>query len=393
MHKIIHCVDSSSFGGSEQALLHILRGLDPNCWQSILFCPPDPALSPLLEGARDLGIPVRTVSRLAGTRVLTGFPKVLYAIKKEQPHIVHVHLQWPLACKYMVVAAALARVSGIVATSQLLFVPEYLPWSRLQYRFMAATVDRFIAVSRDIASQLQHVVGVAPNKICIVHNGIPIEAYQRATDAELRAGLAQGVNRPVVLTSARLEAQKGICHLLEAAVHVPTAVFLVAGDGPERQNLQLRARELGVSDRVLFLGHRRDIPDLLACCDVFVLPSFLEGLPLSILEAMAAGKPVIASAIGGIREAVIDGETGFLIPPANAVELARALNRILSDKTLAEQMGIRAVAHVRQQFSAETMVRGVTTIYEELLGINPKHPSTNGQVTPSDAMDPVNFPR
>ena len=114
-------------------------------------------------------------------------------------------------------------------------------------------------------------------------------------------------------------------------------------------------------------SHRRDVPDLLACCDLFVLPSLFEGLPVSILEAMAAGKPVISSAIGGTNEAVIDGQTGLLVPPGNPAELARAVTCLLSNPTLAAQMAANARARVEQEFSAEMMVQRVDAIYEELL--------------------------
>jgi glycosyltransferase involved in cell wall biosynthesis len=367
VHKVVHFIDSLEFGGTEQALLNLLRGLDPERWQRILFCRSEPGLARLLEGAHELGIPIRPMPRLVGKSVLTDLPQLVRVLRNERPHIFHAHLQWPLASKYGLLAAALARVPGVVATSQLFFVPEHLPFAQLQYRVMAASVDRFIAVSCEVAKRLQETVGIAPNKIRVVHNGIPPEPYRKRANPSLRAELTRGRAQPVVFTLARLDRQKGIGYLLEAAVLVPDAVFVVAGDGPERESLQLKARELGVEARVLFLGHRRDVPDLLACCDLFVLPSLFEGLPVSILEAMAAGKPVISSAIGGTNEAVIDGQTGLLVPPGNPAELARAVTCLLSNPTLAAQMAANARARVEQEFSAEMMVQRVDAIYEELL--------------------------
>jgi glycosyltransferase involved in cell wall biosynthesis len=122
-----------------------------------------------------------------------------------------------------------------------------------------------------------------------------------------------------------------------------------------------------VSDRVVFLGYRQDIPDLLASCDLFVLPSLFEGLPLSILEAMAAGKPVIASAIGGTDEAVLHGETGLLVPPADPTALAAAIHTVLSNPLLARRLAAAGKARVYRTFSAEAMVQRVTQTYEEIL--------------------------
>jgi glycosyltransferase involved in cell wall biosynthesis len=180
----------------------------------------------------------------------------------------------------------------------------------------------------------------------------------------------------VVLTVARLDEQKGHCYLLEAAAQVPEAQFVLAGDGPLRASLEAQARSLGVEDRVKFLGYRSDIADLLADCDVFVLPSLYEGLPLSILEAMSAGKPVIATHIGGTDEAVIAGETGLLVPPADSAALAAAIRSLLTDRPLAQRLATAGRARVAQEFSAAKMVQQVIAVYDELLA---KHEVVNGR--------------
>ena len=142
---------------------------------------------------------------------------------------------------------------------------------------------------------------------------------------------------------------------------------MIAGEGPERSALEAQARTLGLADRVVLLGYRDDVCDLLASCDLFVLPSLFEGLPLSVLEAMAAGKPVVATAIGGTDEAVVHGETGLLVPPADAASLAKAIRTALSDPRLSQRLGAAGRARVYQEFSAQTMVRHITEIYDELL--------------------------
>jgi glycosyltransferase involved in cell wall biosynthesis len=233
---------------------------------------------------------------------------------------------------------------------------------------VATGVDRYIAVSHHVARKLCQTYGLPANKVTVIHNGIFLSPFVRPADTELRAKLGATNGRPIVLTLARLDQQKGHRYLLQAVPLVPDALFVFAGDGPERASLEAQARQLGLNDdRILFLGYRRDTPDLLACCDLFVLPSLFEGLPLSILEAMAASKPVIASAIGGNDEAVIHEETGLLVSPENPAALAQAIQRLLSDRPLAARLAATGKAQVQKKFSAEAMVQRVTEIYEQIL--------------------------
>jgi glycosyltransferase involved in cell wall biosynthesis len=238
---------------------------------------------------------------------------------------------------------------------------------RVQYRLLAPVVHRFIAVSRHMADDLCHTFAIPLEKIRVVHNAVAAPAA-----AQFDGGSEPGLNRggtglKVVLTPARLHAQKGHRYLLEAALLVPDAIFVFAGDGPERTSLEDQSARLGLRDRVLFLGRRDDIPALLAQCDVCVLPSLSEGLPLAVLEAMAAGTPVIGCAVGGVPELVADGQTGLLVPPADPQALAGAIRCLLSNPGLARQLAAAGHARVLQDFSVSTMVARITAIYEELL--------------------------
>jgi glycosyltransferase involved in cell wall biosynthesis len=179
--------------------------------------------------------------------------------------------------------------------------------------------------------------------------------------------LNRGTDRPIVLCVARLDAQKGHTYLLAAIRNVPNAIFVLVGDGSERASLEAQAAHLCVRDRVIFLGHRDDVAELLATCDLLVLPSLYEGLPLSVLEAMAAGKPVVATSVGGTPEAVLDGETGFLVPSRDPTALVRAIQRLLTDACLRRKMGMAGRRRVQRNFSPTQMVAGVTQIYEKLL--------------------------
>jgi glycosyltransferase involved in cell wall biosynthesis len=168
--------------------------------------------------------------------------------------------------------------------------------------------------------------------------------------------------------AARLAQQKGHRFLVEAVPKVRDAIFILAGDGPERDALEEQVRLLAVEDRVRFLGYRSDIPELLANSDALVLPSLYEGLPLAVLEAMAAGKPVVATSVGGTDEAVVDGETGFLVPPRDSDALAAAIRRVIQDDVLAQRLGANGRARVAAHFRVEAMVQQVAGVYDEVLG-------------------------
>jgi glycosyltransferase involved in cell wall biosynthesis len=174
--------------------------------------------------------------------------------------------------------------------------------------------------------------------------------------------LAPGTTR-LALTPARLSVQKGHKFLLEAAVRLPEVTFLLAGEGPERAALEQQARALNLGSRVKFLGYRQDVAELLALCDLVVLPSICEGLPLCVLEAMAAGRPVVATSLPGTAEAVAHGRTGLLVPPADPPALAEAIQKLADDEGLSRAFGSAGADHVRRNFSLANMVDSVTAMY------------------------------
>ena len=163
---------------------------------------------------------------------------------------------------------------------------------------------------------------------------------------------------------------KGIRYLIEAVADlrqtVPTARLLVVGDGPFKQSLMNLVQKLGLDEQVIFTGYRRDIPQMMNTMDVFVLPSLREDLPLSLIEAMAMRKPVVATSVGGIPEVVVDGETGILVPPMDSTALAKAIARILLNKQIASRMGLAGRQRVENQFSADAVVARTQQIYNRL---------------------------
>lgn len=360
-------IDSSSFGGAEKALLTLIRGLDRERWSPALVFHPTAGLEPLLEGAAATScelIPIPVMPEgLVGARRALLFAATL---GRRRPAVFHAHLTWPLACKFGLAAAVAARVPAVVATHQL--IPPFTLTRRalLQQRLLGTRVGGRIAVSKDTARRLETLFGWPREKITVVYNGVSVPTRPQPPDAKLRTRLL-GRHRAVLLVPARLDPLKGHEFILEAARSLDGVHVLIAGDGPERGRLEALTDRLGLTDRVTFLGFRDDMPQLLACADVAVLPSLAEGFPLAVLEAMTAMTPLVATAIGGTDEAIVDGVTGTLVPPRDAVTLATAVEQVLAQPAEARRRAEAAAAAVATEFSADRMVARVESVYEQLL--------------------------
>jgi glycosyltransferase involved in cell wall biosynthesis len=365
--RVVHYVDSDFFGGSEEAALHLIASLDRARWEPVLLHHPGAGVARLVEGASRLGVRTRAVPRPDRARRMAGLAGLRQALRTERPAIFHAHLSWPLACKYGVLAAWLARVPAVVATAQL-----YLEvGSHAEQRLMTMALRRIIAVSNEVRARYARELRVPARKLAVVPNGIEVPPAVRRPDPALRAELVRGRPDYVVLTPARLHEQKGHAYLLAAAARVPEATFVLAGDGPLRAELERLAAELNVADRCVFLGYRSDVSDLLAAADVFVLPSLFEGLPVSVLEAMAAERAVVATAIGGTDEAVTHEVTGLLVPPRDPAALAAAIRRLQADPQLAGRLAAAGRERVQREFSSAATARNVMRIYDEVTGAGP----------------------
>jgi glycosyltransferase involved in cell wall biosynthesis len=366
--SVYYFTDSKEFGGAEHALLTLIENLDRAAWHPTLLYNPSPAVAPFVARAAELGVELRAKSPLPlGVSGARGVPALVRELCAGKPVVFHAHLSWPLAAKYPLFAAVLAQVPAVVATVHL--YPEFRidRSNYLQERLLASRVGRYIAVSEDIAKRLTGRLGWPRGKIEVIRNGVSLERLQRPVDPKLRGRLLGEIERPVVLTVARLDPQKGLDVLLAAAAKVANACFVLAGQGPEQSRLEARASELGVADRVLFLGQRSDVPDLLAASDVFVLPSLYEGSSLAVLEAMAAGKAIVSTAIGGTDELVVDGASGMLVPPGDSGALAAAIREVLEDKNLRDRLARAARERATAHFSAAAATARVTGVYEALL--------------------------
>jgi glycosyltransferase involved in cell wall biosynthesis len=240
--------------------------------------------------------------------------------------------------------------------------------SRALHRVLTAAADRLITISDALQRFVVDTEGAAPEKVRRVHYGLDVPAPAAPT--------RRPAGRPgrVIGVVGRLTVQKGHRYLLRALVRVRQKCddvrLVMVGDGPLAETLVGEARHLGVADIVEFMGHRNDAAALMSVFDVVVVPSLWEGFGLVLLEAMAAGRPIIASRVSAIPEIVVDGETGILVPPADPESLSHAIVRLLDDADLADRMGRQGRARLVRVFSVDAMVAGTEAVYDEVIAMN-----------------------
>jgi len=283
-------------------------------------------------------LPVQTVEMDPSVATLARF------LRSVSPRLVHVTDVWPQA----LVAARLARVPRVLVTHH---TPE-LPRrdnaaGRLWQRLGWATRPEVIYTSESDRER----DGRSPSHV--VPLGIDVARF-----ASGRPALSKPDGRPLIGNVARLAEQKDHRTLLQAAALVPEADFVIAGEGELRSELEGAA-----GPNVRFLGARSDIPDVLASLDVFAFPSLFEGLCLAVIEAQAAGVPVVATAVGGIKETVVEGETGLLVPTRDPEALASAIRRLLEHPDEAARLAAEARRRALERYSEERMVSGTLALY------------------------------
>lgn len=351
--RVVHIVSSLMVGGMEQFAIRLAASQ-----QADGLCVSIVALQggPLAETAARLGVETCILGgRSRAIRVV----KAAALFRRLRPVIVHGHNATSL--QYATLAR---RCTGarIVVTCHGRGKADYRePPARLW-----KTVDRVVCVSGAVARELP--AAVPPERVSVVRNGVETAAPARDRVA-VRSELALG-DAVTAIIVARIDGMKGHDTLLEAwrsvSTAAPQALLLVAGDGAERPAMEALARRLGVADSVRFLGFRPDVPDLLAASDIFVLPSLSEGLPLSVLEAMAAGLPVVASDVGGVPEVVEREQTGILISSRDAAALGAAIARMAGSPKLRSAMGSAGRQRAQAEFSFDAMRRRYGRIYAEL---------------------------
>jgi glycosyltransferase involved in cell wall biosynthesis len=289
-------------------------------------------------------------------------------IKQLRPDVIHAHDPHGVAMAGIALSmSTLPSPPPLLASRRVDFHLKGSSLSRWKYR----QVDCFICASEAIR-QILIADGVPEERTVTVHEGIDLERVEAAPPAKLHEELWLPHHAPVVGNVAALVPHKGQRYLIEAAAlvvrQVPDARFVIAGDGELRQALERQIKEHHLEKHVLLVGFRPDVLSVHKAFDIFVMSSVTEGLGTSLLDAMACGKPVVATSAGGIPEVVADGETGLLVPPRDHHALSEAIVRLLTDAPLRQRLGTAGLARARERFSAERMVRETLGVYTRVWG-------------------------
>lgn len=352
-------------GGAEEMVLNLVRRL-PERFEPMVCCIHE--AGPIGEEIRKTGTPVDVLGLNPGLLRLFDVGRIRSYLRHAQPHIVHTFLL--TASVYGRLAAILARIPIVIGTEVNIYERKRRRHAIAERLLMAGT-DRVVVSAASVRDFYIEQVHADPAKVDVIYNAVDFSQTESTrTRDDMRGALGVPADARVAGVIARLTEQKGHRFLFEALAATPALAdvhVLVIGGGELRDDLVRRAESLGLSQRVHFLGARRDLGNLLGAMDVFVMPSLWEGLPLSLVLAMGARLPVVATAVAGIPEVVDDGRTGLLVPPGDAVALGAALTLAFNDPPRRARMGHDARASVLPRFGVDKYVASVAELYDELL--------------------------
>ena len=387
--KVLHLITRLDKGGSAENTLLTVLGLNKNRYEVLLAkgSSTESQMSPQermevhrsMRAAQSAGVRVITIPgllrRIAPLYDFFSFLKVLRVIRREKPKIVHTHTSK---------AGVVGRVAAFMAKTPVIV---HTPHGHIFYGYFGrVTTCIFIHIEKLLAKITDKIITltnregidhvrfkiVSPEKFITIHSGVDIQRFitTKSEADSLKRSFGMGAESLVVGTVGRLVPIKGHEYLVEAAPkilkEVPGVKFVLVGDGYLRPKLERLTYALNVQDAFLFLDWRSDIPKIMSMFDLFAFPSLNEGMGKVLIEAMAAGKPIVASNAGGIPDLVMDGDNGLLVPPKNSDQLAEAIIKLLRDDRRRIEMGNRGKVMARR-YSAESMVKKIDALYMELL--------------------------
>src|SRR5262245_14407371 len=366
--RIVHLTASTFFGGPERQLLGLARHLPPTCQTRFWSFAENGRCQEFLRQVRFNGF-LSEALRFDTPNLPAATLELAHKLRSERIDVLLCH-----GYKANLVGRLAARQVDVVAmsvargwTGEDLKVRAYEAVDRWHLRFM----DHVVCVSRGQAHKVRK-AGVPTNRITVIPNAARLTAAH-AIDLNSRKQLEALFRNPgerIVVGAGRLSPEKGVSVLIEAARIVlaadPQARFVVFGEGTQRPALERLIASAGLTGRLALPGFRGDLDQLLPSADLFVLPSFTEGLPNVVLEAGVAGVPVVATAVGGTPEVVVEGKTGYLVPPGDPQQLARRILALLGDEALRRHMSLAGREHVRAHFTFEAQAQAYLRLFAEL---------------------------
>ena len=369
VRRVFHLIDSFNVGGTETQAVELARRLPATGYEVTVGCLKREG--PLEDRLQGTGIAIREFRSRGGIDSPSGVRQLLrMSWFLRSFDIVHTHDLWSNLIG--VPAARLAGIPAIVSSRRDL---SHLEWYRGKRRVCLKWIQNLGGAVVTNAAPIRDVLlgedRFDPRKVRVIHNGVDVAKFKSARKDRIRLFPDAGDGKLVVLVGNMHTDVKGHPWLIAAAPAVleqfPDTRFVLVGEGEQRSHFEKQVRDLGFLQSFLFLGRRSDIPEILASCDIAVLPSRAEGLPNAVLEYMAAGLPVIVSRVGGNAELVQDGVTGMLVPSEDSAALSAALLKLLSEPALAARLAQAGHEFTVRNFSFGRLVQDVDALYTELL--------------------------
>jgi glycosyltransferase involved in cell wall biosynthesis len=363
--RLLHLITRLPVGGAERLIADIVRKLDRGRYEPLVCC--IQARGEIAAEIERSGVRVVCLERMKSRRFdWRAVGELARLLLRERIELVHSHLYH--ANLYGRLACLRARVPAVVSVHNTYTRPKL--HRRLINRFLAVRTRRVIAVSDDIKRDLIRYDGIAPERIVVISNGVDFARLETPISrAQARAQLGIAAQTVAVGCVARLEEQKGHRFLLEAMAlltDLPLRLFII-GDGRLRAELEQRAASLGVAHATVFLGMRQDVPEILRALDIYAMPSLWEGLSIAMLEAMAAGLPVVATDVGGVHQVLGADEYGVRVPPACPGELAQAIRSLAASPERRAGLGMLGRTRALESFSLDAALLALTRVYDEAL--------------------------
>ena len=371
--KVVQIVPLLSPGGAERVAVHLARGLNRRRYETLVISFSGRVGCDLDHMLEDGGIEARYLGKHPGFdyRVYSRLDGVF---KEYEPDVIHTHLH---VLRYALPSMLLMKRVAMVHTVHNLAEREIEPRARLIQRYALTHGVKPVAVAQEVAASLRSLYGI--HRCQVIANCIPTGLYANPQTPRNVWRAKEGFKESDVLfvCVARFAPQKNHALLLKSFTQGPAsdprAHLVLVGEGELRSNLEEQARKLNLTGKVHFLGLRSDIPDVLGATDVFVLSSDYEGNPLSVLEAMASGLPIVSTAAGGVPNLFEAGKEGFLVATGDLQGLAKSMNSFLKYQAARESMGAAAATRARRNYDVSNMVRAYEEVYEDQLALSQLH--------------------
>lgn len=365
MIRILHCIETIASGGVEQTLLTLIRGLDKSNYHHQIICTWKGG--PVAEALESEGVEITTIGSFKHPFEWKKLRRVVAIAKKFKPQIIHGAVFEGIT---MATAAGLFLRNAVVILEETSDPQNRSKKANLLLKAFSWRADAFQAISSNVGQYLENVSRIKREKIKVIPNGISLPEISLINNKDSLAQQFKFKNELVVGFVGRLfDDHKRVSDLIQAVNLLKSHEFrlLIVGDGPDMANLTQLTKDLDLESQVVFMGYESDPIQFYPMMDLLVIPSAREGFGLVAVEAMLFGLPVIASEVGGLKDVVVDGETGFLVPPRSPESIAEKIQILIDQSELRKQMGEKGRQRALQHFTAERYCRDIENLYLDLL--------------------------